>query len=125
MSRNEQENRQFSTGTLIRRFLPYYRPYLPTLIFDLFCAALTTVCELALPMIVRAITNRAMSGAIDELTVGYILRIGLLYMALRIIDAAGNYYMQSVGHIMGSKLETDMRTDLFHHLQQLSFSYYS
>lgn len=114
-----------STGTLIRRFIPYYRRYLPILIFDLFCAALTTVCELALPIIVREITNRAISGALDELTVSFIIRIGLLYMLLRIIDAAGNYYMQSVGHIMGSKLETDMRTDIFHHLQQLSFSYYS
>ncbi len=114
-----------STGTLLRRFLPYYRRYLPTLLFDLFCAGMTTVCELALPMIVRAITGRALGGTIDELTVGYILRIGLLYMLLRGVDAAGNYYMQSVGHIMGSKLETDMRTDLFHHLQQLSFSYYS
>ena len=70
-------------------------------------------------MIVRAITGRALGGAIDELTVSYILRIGLLYMLLRCIDAAGNYYMQSVGHIMGTRLETDMRTDLFHHTAQL------
>ena len=125
MSQANEANRTVPTGNLIRRFLPYYRPYLPTLLFDLFCAAMTTVCELALPMIVREITGRATSGAMDELTVEFILRIGALYMLLRVIDAAGNYYMQSVGHIMGSKLETDMRRDLFHHLQQLSFSYYS
>ena len=119
------QERQLSTGTLIRRFLPYYKKYLPILFFDLFCASLTTVCELALPFIVREITGRAASGALNELTVSFILRVGLLYMLLRLIDAAGNYYMQSVGHIMGSRLETDMRTDLFHHLQQLSFSYYS
>ncbi len=125
MSQAESQARSMPTRSLIHRFLPYYRRYLPILLFDLFCAALTTVCELALPMIVREITGRATSGALEELTVSFILRMGLLYMLLRVIDAAGNYYMQSVGHIMGSRLETDMRTDIFHHLQQLSFSYYS
>ena len=111
---------------LLRRFLPYYRKYLKTLVFDLCCAALTTVCELALPLIVREITDRALTPAgLETLTVAFVLRIGVLYMLLRVIDAAGNYYTQSVGHIMGSKLETDMRYDLFHHLQQLSFHYFS
>ncbi len=125
MPQTENEPRSLSTSALIRRFMPYYRKYLPTLLFDLFCASMTTVCELALPMIVREITGRAVNGALDELTVSFILRIGLFYLLMRCIDAAGNYYMQSVGHIMGSRLETDMRADLFHHLQQLSFSYYS
>ncbi len=125
MSDLSDSGRELSTRMLIRRFMPYYRKYLPTLLFDLFCAAMTTVCELALPMIVREITGKAAGGALDQLTISYILRIGLLYMLLRVIDAAGNYYMQSVGHIMGTRLETDMRTDLFHHLQQLSFGYYS
>ncbi len=112
--------------SLLRRFLPYYRKYWKTLLFDLMCAALTTLCELALPIIVREITGRAYSPeGLASLTVPFVLRVGGLYMVLRVIDAAGNYFMQSVGHIMGSRLETDMRTDLFHHLQQLSFSYFS
>ena len=116
--------RPMKTSTLIRRFLPYYRRYWKTVVFDLTCAALTTVCELVLPMIVRAITATA---TVDPLllTVPYVLRLGALYMLLRVIDAAASYYMQSVGHIMGSRLETDMRSDLFGHLQKLSFSYYS
>ena len=112
------------TSTLIKRFLPYYKKYWKTVVFDLMCAGLTTVCELVLPMIVRTITNTAMTD-IALLTVGFVLKLGALYIVLRLVDAAANYYMQSVGHIMGSELETDMRTDLFHHLQQLSFSYYS
>ena len=112
------------TSVLIKRFLPYYRKYWKTVLFDLCCAGLTTVCELVLPMIVRTITSTATTDA-AALTVAFVLRLGILYMVLRLIDAAANYYMQSVGHIMGSELETDMRTDLFHHLQQLSFSYYS
>ena len=112
------------TSTLIRRFLPYFRKYKGTVAFDLLCASLTTVCELVLPLIVSEITDRATVDA-ASLTVQFVLKAGGLYILLRIIDAAANYFMQSVGHIMGSKMETDMRNDLFHHLQQLSFSYYS
>ena len=109
---------------LIRRFAPYFKKYLWILIFDLFCAALTTVCELVLPLIVRTITTRA-TYDVASLTVPFVLMMGGVYMLLRIIDAAANYYMQSIGHIMGSQLETDMRHDIFHHLQELSFGYYS
>ena len=119
-----QAQSPMKTTTLVKRFLPYFKPYKGTIAFDLCCAALTTICELVLPMIVRVITEKA---TVDpaSLTVSFVLMLGGVYMLLRVIDAAANYYMQSVGHIMGSRLETDMRNDLFHHLQQLSFSYYS
>lgn len=121
----KQENRNtLSTSVLVRRFLPYFRKYRKTMVFDLCCAALTTVCELVLPLIVRTITTRA-TYDVASLTVPFVLMMGGVYMLLRIIDAAANYYMQSIGHIMGSQLETDMRHDIFHHLQELSFGYYS
>ena len=110
-------------GGLIRRFLPYYKKYKGIWVFDLFCAALTTVCELVLPMIVREITNRA-TNDLASLTVTLIVKCTLLYLALRAIDTAANYYMATYGHVMGTKIETDMRHDLFKHLQKLSFSYY-
>ncbi len=116
--------RTMKTSVLISRFAPYFRRYKKILAFDLFCAALTTICELVLPLIVRSITNKAIID-ISTLTVSFVLRLGGIYVVLRIIDAAANYYMNSIGHIMGSHIETDMRRDLFHHLQQLSFSYYS
>ena len=109
---------------LIRRFAPYYRKYWKIVVFDLFCAALTTICELVLPLIATSITRRATTD-LASLTVAFGLKLGGLYLVLRAIDAAANYYMQSVGHIMGSHIETDMRTDLFSHLQKLSFNYYS
>lgn len=108
---------------LLRRFLPYFKKHRRILIFDLFCASLTTICELILPLIVRRITNAASSETI-ALTALLIVKCGVLYLVLRIIDTAANYYMASVGHIMGAKIETDMRTDFFSHLQKLSFSYY-
>ena len=108
---------------LLLSFLPYYRRHMPVMISDLFCAGLTTICELVLPMIVREITGRATEN-IAELTLDLIIKCGLIYLVLRVIDTAANYYMTTVGHIMGTKIETDMRRDLFAHLQKLSFSYY-
>ncbi len=111
---------------LVRRFLPYYKKYRKTVAFDLLCASLTSVAELTLPMIVRQITGRATNPTeFGELSVKFVLITGGIYLLLRVVEALANYYMQYVGHVMGSKLETDMRTDLFHHLQQLSFSYFS
>ena len=108
---------------LVRRFLPYYKKYIPIMIFDLFCAAFTTVCELVLPLIVRFITNAGIND-MASLTVAVILKFGALYLVLRVIDTAANYYMASVGHVMGAKIETDMRRDMFNHLQKLSYSFY-
>ena len=120
----EKQTRTLPTGTLVKRFLPYFAKHKKTVLFDLICASLTTVCELVLPMIVRTITEKA---TIDpaQLTLQFVLTMGGFYLLLRLIDAAANYFMQSVGHIMGSRMETDMRQDLFHHVQKLSFSYYS
>ena len=109
--------------TLIRRFLPYYKKYKWIMVLDLFCAALTTVCELVLPIIVKEITNGATSDPMS-LTEELVLKMGVLYLILRLIDTVANYYMASVGHIMGTRIETDMRRDFFGHLQKLSFSYY-
>lgn len=118
----EKETKKSSMG-LLKRFIPYYKKYIWILIADLFCASLTTVCELVLPMIVREITNHATDPSLT-LTLDLILRCGFLYVALRIIDTGANFYMATVGHIMGTKIETDMRHDMFAHLQKLSFSYY-
>ena len=108
---------------LTRRFLPYYKKYWKLLVFDLLCASLTTMCDLVLPMIVRYITNTGMTD-LAALTVSTVLRLGGLYVVLRIIDTAANFYMQSTGHIMGTYMETDMRRDLFRHLQELPHAYY-
>ncbi len=107
----------------IKYFLPYYKKYFGVLALDLFCAALTTLCELVLPLIVRSITDAATTN-IAALTTEFIIKCGVLYIVLRIIDTAAYYFMASYGHIMGTKIETDLRRDMFGHLQKLSFSYY-
>lgn len=120
---SKQDAGRMSTKTLLARFLPYFKKYRWVLVFDLLCAALTTVCELVFPLIVRFITDKGMND-VSSLTASLILKVGLLYLILRIIDTAANYYMASVGHVMGTRIETDMRRDIFSHLQRLSYSYY-
>lgn len=117
-------SKQMKTGTLIKRFLPYFKKYKGILIFDLLCASLTTVCDLVFPIIVSNITDLGVQSP-ELLTVGLIVKCGVLYLILRLLDAAANFYMQNTGHVMGAKIETDMRRDLFTHLQKLSFSYFS
>ncbi|MDR0434939.1 MAG: ABC transporter ATP-binding protein/permease [Gracilibacteraceae bacterium] len=108
---------------LLRRFLPYYKKYRAVLAMDLFCAALTTVCELALPLIVRYITDTGMRN-LAALTARSIFTLGGLYLVLRVIDAFANYYMANIGHVMGARIETDMRRDLFTHLQRMNYSFF-
>lgn len=117
-------NRTYSNKELILRFLPYFKPYTKILVIDLFCATLTTLCEIVLPMIMRYITNTAMED-VALLSVKTILCLGILYLVLRITDSFANYYMASRGHIMGAKIETDMRRDAYTHLQKLSNSYFN
>ncbi|WP_312092993.1 ABC transporter ATP-binding protein [Aminipila sp.] len=112
------------TSYLIKRFVPYFKKYKWVLALDLFCATLTTLCDLVLPLIVRFITNKGMND-IESLTLQMILSLGTLYLVLRLIDVIANYYMANVGHVMGAQIETDMRKDLFAHMQELSYSYYS
>lgn len=118
------ESRQYKTSELFGRFMPYFKPYWKTMAFDLFCAGLTTLCELVLPMIMRFITNEGIKdvASLSMRTIG--MMVGL-YLLLRVVDCIAAYYMAGTGHIMGAKIETDMRRDAYHHLQQLSNTYYS
>ncbi|MEG0614970.1 MAG: ABC transporter ATP-binding protein [Oscillospiraceae bacterium] len=115
---------KIKTKSLISRFLPYYKKYKWVLFLDLICASLTTVCELVLPLIIHYLTDIGVND-FAKLSVSLILKVGAFYLILRVIDAIANYYMAYSGHVMGSRIETDMRRDLFAHLQKLSYTYYS
>lgn len=109
---------------LLKRYAPYLWKYKKTVALDLFCAALTCLCDLVLPLILRTITNTAMES-VTLLTVSLVLKLALLYLILRLIDAAAQYYMADMGHVMGVRIETDMRRDAFSHLLKLGNTYYS
>lgn len=118
------ESKQYTTKELFKRFVPYYKKYSFTLFTDLFCAALTTLCELVLPLIMRYITNEGMRD-LASLSIRTVGGLGALYLVLRIVDAFVSYYMSDMGHVMGAKIETDMRRDAYEHLQKLSDTYYN
>ena len=119
-----ENTKKYKSRELIKRFLPYYKNNIRVVITDLFCAALTTICEIVLPLIMRNITNTGVEN-FAALTVEYVLRIGGLYIVLRLIDAAAFYYMSYAGHVMGTKMETAMRHDAYAHLQKLSNTYFN
>lgn len=91
---------------------------------DLLCAALTTVCEMVLPLMLRYLTDVGMND-LQVLTLRMILTIGGIYFLLRIIDGMASFYMAYTGHVMGASIETDMREDAFAHLQKLSDNYFN
>lgn len=108
---------------LIKRVMPYFKKYKFILMFDLFCAALTTLTDMVLPMILRRLTNAGFGTY--SLTREMIFRMAALLLVIKIIDLLAGYYMTKTGHIMGAKIETDMRYDVFQHLQKLSDSYFN
>ncbi len=108
---------------LLLRFLPYMKKYKGMLAADILCASLSTVCDLVLPLFVRKITDTAVTD-ISLLTWKMILTICGAYLVLCAVGCAADYYTNVRGHLMGTKIENDMRNDMFAHLQELSFSYY-
>ncbi len=110
-------------GMLKKWFFPYFKKHKAVLALDLFCAALTTGCEIVLPMIVREITSIATTD-ISKLTLELILSLAAVYLVLKIIDMAAGYYMIYIGHGMGVKIEKDMREDMFSHLMTVPFSFF-
>lgn len=110
-------------GLLKNYFFPYFKKHKAVLALDLFCALLTTGCEIVLPMIIREITSVATTD-LSKLTWELILSLAALYGALKLIDMAAGYYMIYIGHGMGVKIEKDMREDMFAHLLTAPFSYF-
>ena len=116
--------RQHPVKELLKRFLPYYKPYVGVMIADLACAALTCIAELVLPQIIKYLTNTAVTD-LAALTIQSVLTLAGVYLALRGVDAAAAFFMAYQGHVMGTKMETDMRRDAYDHLLKLSDTYYS
>ncbi len=109
---------------LIKKVLPYFNKYRFTLFLDLFCAGLTTASEMILPLLLRALTSRGMED-IALITSEFTLKLSLIYIGIKTVEVVAQYFMTSIGHIMGARIETDMRRDLYAHLQSLSDTFYN
>ena len=106
-----------------KSFLSYYRPYLGLFLSDMFFACLGAAVTLVIPLIIRHITGTVIYYETKE-AAETILRLALLMAGLVVLEFGCNYYIGYFGHIMGAKMERDMRHELFAHYQKLSFAFY-
>ena len=109
-------------GKNLKKLVSYYKPYMGTFLLDMFFAVVASAIALAVPLIVRYITSEVIyleTGAKER-----IIHLGLILVGLVVIQFFSNYYITNVGHVMGAKMEYNMRAEIFSHLQKLSFSFY-
>ena len=108
----------------IKKFIHYYGPYKAVFFIDLICAAVISLVDLAYPQILRTMTKTLFTQ--DKNIILHALPvIGISLFVMYIIQSLCKYYVTCQGHMMGAKMERDMRRELFDHYQELSFSYYS
>jgi len=105
---------------MIRNFAKYYKPYKGWFAADMICAFLSSVCDLFYPMITRVMINDYIpNGYIDKLVI-----VGVILLVLYLIKMGLNYFIQYYGHVVGVGIQSDMRKELFTHLQKLPFSFF-
>lgn len=118
----QKNKREFSNKYLLKRFIPYYKPYKKILTIDLISAALTTVSQLILPLLLSYLTDWAQLGLLD---VSRVVKVAIIYVATKFIEVVSRFIMQSFGHIMGAKIERDMRGDVFNHLLSMDTEFFN
>ncbi len=107
----------------LKKFIKYYKPYKAVFFIDLFCATIISAIDLAFPQLLRTLTKTLFAGAPGKIVSALIpITIGLL--VAYIIQTACRYYVTYAGHMMGARMERDMRKELFDQYEKLSFSYY-
>lgn len=107
----------------LKKFIKYYKPYKTVFFIDMLCATIISAIDLAFPQLLRTLTKTLFAGAPGKIISALIpITIGLL--VAYIIQTACRYYVTYAGHMMGARMERDMRKELFDQYEKLSFSYY-
>lgn len=107
----------------LKKFIKFYKPYKTVFFIDLLCATIISAIDLAFPQLLRTLTKTLFAGAPGKIISALIpITIGLL--VAYIIQTACRYYVTYAGHMMGARMERDMRKELFDQYEKLSFSYY-
>lgn len=109
--------------SIFKKFINYYKPYKKLFYFDMFCAIIVSIVDLAFPQILKYLTNGLFTEGASVI-VKYIGIVAILMFIMYIIRTYCEYFITSWGHIMGANMESNMRQDLFDQYQRLSFSYY-
>lgn len=111
-------------GRKARKFLSYYKPYKGLFIADMLCALCAAGVSLVYPLIVRYVTNEVLVKYEISAAVGIIIRLAFLMVGLALIELGCNFFITYKGHVMGARMEADMRKEIFEHFQKLSFTFY-
>ena len=107
----------------LKKLFAYYKPYKPLFYSDMFFAILGAAITLVIPLIIRYITNEVVYME-AEIAESMILKLGIILVLLVLFEIFCNFYIAYFGHIMGAKMESDMRKDIFGHYQKLTFAFY-
>lgn len=110
-------------GKNLKKMMAYYKPYLSIFWADMFFATLSAAVALTIPLVVRYVTSTLIYMESEEI-LHRIFRIGILLFVLLAVDCYSRYFIGNHGHVMGAKIEYDMRSEIFAHMQKLSFSFY-
>ena len=106
----------------LKKLLSYYKPYIGTFLLDMFFAVVASAIALVVPLIVRYITSEVIY--LEEGAKERIIQLGILLIILVVIQFLSNFYITNIGHVMGAKMEYNMRAEIFEHYQKLSFSFF-
>lgn len=107
----------------LKKMAGYYKPYIGIFLLDMFFAFLASIISLVIPLVVRYITTGVIAMESD-IAVNRILLIGFCLIVLVLVQFGANFFISDIGHVMGAKMEYDMRAEIFSHYQKLSFSFY-
>lgn len=107
----------------LKKFIGYYRPYWAVFWFDLFCATIISLVDLAYPQILRTLTQTLFTKS-STMILNALLPIAIGLLVMYLVQSLCKYYVSYQGHMMGARMERDMRQQLFDHYERLSFSYY-
>ena len=107
----------------LKKLARYYKPYLGTFILDMILAMMSAAVALVIPLVVRFITSKVAYMSADEALKNITIIVIVLFI-LVLIQWGCNYYISNYGHVMGAKIEYDMRAEIFNHYQKLSYSFY-
>ena len=106
-----------------KKFLSYYKPYVGLFFADMACALIVSAITLLLPLCARYITKNILEGNMPSM-LNHIYLMGVLMLALVGVHTLCTMFIDFQGHMMGAKMESDMRSELFEQYQKLSFSFY-
>ncbi len=123
MNTYSEKNAKPAIRSVLRRLAGYYKPYLNVFWTDMFFAFVSAAVALIIPLVVRYVTSNIV-GMETVRAQEMIIRLGIMMFVLVLVQWYSNYYISNHGHVMGAKIEYDMRAQIFDHYQKMSFAFY-